>query len=248
MGKLLRVRDKLIFGLAITSDVFDEIRTVGGFVGYAYKQMYGFVPSNYKKSNLYGTVNRMLRSDLIERVVVGGVPKFKLSSVGFKHFKREFPLYILQNRMWDRKWRIVIFDIPEDKRYIRDRLRIKLKELGFGMIQKSVWISAYPFEDDVRDFLEAKNLEMEVYLFLSDSSFFGDVTNLIESVWGIEEINESYKKIISTFKKSANKKKFLDEYLQLLTEDPFLPKEFLPDNWNGDNARQLFKKLTRKYI
>ena len=45
---------------------------------------------------------------------------------------------------WDGKWRLVIFDVPHFKHKNRLALSHKLKELGFIMIQKSVW--AYPFE------------------------------------------------------------------------------------------------------
>jgi CRISPR-associated endonuclease Cas2 len=45
---------------------------------------------------------------------------------------------------WDKKWRIVIFDIPEDKKIARDTLRRKIKKVGFLELQKSVWV--YPYE------------------------------------------------------------------------------------------------------
>src|SRR3990167_8974616 len=53
---------------------------------------------------------------------------------------------------WDRKWRLVFFDIPEKKRAARDALRMKLKDLGFRELQKSVHISPYPCKDEI-DFL-----------------------------------------------------------------------------------------------
>ncbi|MDP2933096.1 MAG: CRISPR-associated endonuclease Cas2, partial [bacterium] len=45
---------------------------------------------------------------------------------------------------WDGKWRLVIFDIPNRQHKNRLAFAHKLKELGFIMVQKSVW--AYPFE------------------------------------------------------------------------------------------------------
>lgn len=45
---------------------------------------------------------------------------------------------------WDKKWRVVLFDIPEKQRGARDALRTKLKELGFYEMQKSVFV--FPFE------------------------------------------------------------------------------------------------------
>lgn len=46
-------------------------------------------------------------------------------------------------KKWDGKWRIVIFDIPENARGIRNRLRSLLKSFGFQALQASVYV--YPF-------------------------------------------------------------------------------------------------------
>lgn len=45
---------------------------------------------------------------------------------------------------WDKKWRLVIFDIPDDKKVARDLFRRKLENLGFFRLQESVYV--YPFE------------------------------------------------------------------------------------------------------
>lgn len=47
-------------------------------------------------------------------------------------------------RKWDRRWRVVIFDIPEKRKAARDRLRLLLSSIGFEKLQNSVWV--YPFE------------------------------------------------------------------------------------------------------
>lgn len=41
---------------------------------------------------------------------------------------------------WDGKWRIVLFDVPEQKRPIRDYLRGVLKRHGFVEFQRSMWV------------------------------------------------------------------------------------------------------------
>ena len=58
---------------------------------------------------------------------------------------------------WDGEWRIVIFDIPEKLKKAREALRIKLKELGFLELQKSVFVLPYECEDEI-------NFIMEVFL------------------------------------------------------------------------------------
>jgi DNA-binding transcriptional regulator PaaX len=51
---------------------------------------------------------------------------------------------------WDGKWRIIIFDIPESERVLRDALRRKLREYDCAHLQKSVWVSPYEIRDDIR--------------------------------------------------------------------------------------------------
>ncbi len=51
---------------------------------------------------------------------------------------------IKEPKAWDGDWRIVIFDIPEQKKLGREAFRSKLKQLGFFQLQKSCFI--YPFD------------------------------------------------------------------------------------------------------
>lgn len=53
-------------------------------------------------------------------------------------------LKIAEPPKWDKKWRMVIFDIAQFKKLHREAFRGKLKELGFYPLQKSVWV--HPFD------------------------------------------------------------------------------------------------------
>jgi len=66
-------------------------------------------------------------------------------------------------RRWDRKWRIVMFDIPETKRKMRDSLRRKLKEMGFIEFQKSTFIYPFPCEEEVNFVMNILNISEHVY-------------------------------------------------------------------------------------
>lgn len=48
----------------------------------------------------------------------------------------------LKVQSWDGRWRIVIFDVPESQRPVRDYIRSVLKRVGFYEFQRSMWI--YP--------------------------------------------------------------------------------------------------------
>jgi DNA-binding transcriptional regulator PaaX len=50
-------------------------------------------------------------------------------------------------RKWDERWRVLIFDIPEKRRGLREKIRGILMLIGFIRLQDSVWIYPYPCED-----------------------------------------------------------------------------------------------------
>lgn len=50
-------------------------------------------------------------------------------------------------KRWDGRWRVVLFDIPERRRGVRNRLRVFMQEYGFVRLQDSVWIYPYDCED-----------------------------------------------------------------------------------------------------
>lgn len=68
-------------------------------------------------------------------------------------------LEIKKPKKWDKKWRIVTFDIPDKNKKARDALRRKLKDLGFYQFQKSVWIYPYECSDEIMFVVKIFNIE-----------------------------------------------------------------------------------------
>jgi len=52
----------------------------------------------------------------------------------------------LVNTSWDGFWRIILLDLPENRKPERESLRYLLKKAGFVCLKNSAWISPYPFE------------------------------------------------------------------------------------------------------
>lgn len=74
-------------------------------------------------------------------------------------------LEIKKAKKWDKKWRILIFDIEEKHLMKREALRGKIKELGLYQLQKSVWVCPYNFYNEInmlRNFFGLKNEEMKM--------------------------------------------------------------------------------------
>jgi phenylacetic acid degradation operon negative regulatory protein len=61
-------------------------------------------------------------------------------------------------KKWDGKWRMVMFDIPEDSHKRRDQLRSLLKRHGFYKLQASNYINPYPLNRDAIRYLESSKL------------------------------------------------------------------------------------------
>lgn len=69
---------------------------------------------------------------------------------------------ISKPKRWDNKWRIIIFDIKEEQRLLRNKIRNTLVSVGFVRLQNSVFVYPYDCEDLITllkaDFKIGKNL------------------------------------------------------------------------------------------
>jgi len=63
-------------------------------------------------------------------------------------------LSIKKPAKWDNVWRIIVFDIPNKKKAVREALRQKLKVLEFYQLQESVWVHPYPCEKEIEFIVE----------------------------------------------------------------------------------------------
>ena len=52
-----------------------------------------------------------------------------------------------KRKHWDERWRLVIFDVPEYRKIVRNRLRLAVQEFGFLRVQDSVWVYPYDCEE-----------------------------------------------------------------------------------------------------
>ena len=66
----------------------------------------------------------------------------------------------------DGKWQMIIFDIPEREKYLRDLLREKIYSLGYKMLQQSVWVCPYDVFKETEKFLREYSLDQYIRLFL----------------------------------------------------------------------------------
>lgn len=75
-------------------------------------------------------------------------------------------------------WKMVIFDIPETDRYVRNVLRQKLQDLGFKKWQNSIWISPYELDKDLEN--ELSTLAKKYFVRLIKTTDINEMSDLVE--------------------------------------------------------------------
>jgi phenylacetic acid degradation operon negative regulatory protein len=241
--KKLRIRDRLLLGLALSADyILPAI--IAAARGKTPKSAPSWLPEKYKQESFYSLTSRLYRTGYIEKVIKDGQPHLQLTNKGEKVIKREFSFIKMQEKKWDRKWRLVIFDFPEKMKSTRDFLREKLLDLNFGKLQRSIYISPYDYAQDLAEFLANHKILGYAFVLTAKHELMGDPQDLAARVWPLEKINQRYEDLLDKIEKGdLNNLKIVQKikslYLEIILEDPFLPKDLLSEYWLGDKVREL---------
>lgn len=116
------------------------------------------------------SIKSLVSSGLIESIDSGQNQYAKLTKEGKKkanNIKLECENAIISNT-WDGSWRIILLDLPEERKSEREALRYLLKKAGFACLKNSVWISMYPFEHLFTNIKKDLNLSTELIIIVTD--------------------------------------------------------------------------------
>ena len=252
MRRLLRTRDRIFLVLADLGDLYEEMRDPGGILGNYFEIVYGWVPYKYRRSNFKAAVERMLKVGYIEKVMKNGEPYLRLTSLGKQKIVRDFPIFALRDKRWNKICTLVTFDIRETRKRKREKFRSWLLGLGAGQVQRSVYILGYDVCTEVSEAIEQFGLSEEVKVFPTTLDFVKDKKAFAFKTWKLEKLQKDYQNLLERLKKvdkcqGSEREKLVRDlkvrYLDVLWRDPLLPKELLPDDWIGEEVRKLIKKL-----
>ncbi len=94
-------------------------------------------------------------------------------------------IIITARQHWDKRWRIILYDIPEQKRKARRVISCELRRIGCFQLQESAWISPFPCRQEVSTI--AAHVEVSQYL-----SYF-EAINLDNEPAMLRRFKEKYK-------------------------------------------------------
>jgi len=120
---------------------------------------------NKDKRIIRNTLLRLAARKLIEIERVKKEKSVRLTEKGLNTLFTKFPKIKYKDWEWDGRWRVIIYDIEEETRHLRERLRVFLKSRDFNPVQRSVWFSPYPVEKELIAFLKKENLWDKIMVF-----------------------------------------------------------------------------------
>jgi DNA-binding transcriptional regulator PaaX len=151
-------------------------------------------------------------------------------------------------RSWDGIWRLVVFDFPNRQSRVRDRLRRHLRNLGFGYLQDSVWITPDPLGAE-KTLLAGMDVDVESLIFLEATPCAGESDqDMVTGAWDFDEINCRYEEELSVlaarpegrltdeataqaFQRWTEKERAT--WQEAIKLDPLLPERLLPKGYQG---------------
>ena len=155
---------------------------------------------------------------------------------------------------WDGQWHMVIYQVPETERALRERLRRRLAWFGFGPLSPSVWLSPHNRSRQViDDFADYPAAQLDT--FRSRSAGSGADQDIAARAWDLAALERDYRELLARYSprlagyRSAalderaalvERMRLINDYRHFPFRDPDPPAELLPEGWPGRQAHEVF--------
>jgi phenylacetic acid degradation operon negative regulatory protein len=155
---------------------------------------------------------------------------------------------------WDGQWRMVIYQVPETDRALREQLRRRLAWLGFGPLSPSVWVSPHDRTRQVRDEFATRE-PVRLDIFRSRSEGAQADRDIAGRAWDLPALDRDYRDLLSRYEPRlevyragklddraalAERMRLIYDYRHFPFRDPDLPPGLLPEGWSGRRAHEVF--------
>jgi phenylacetic acid degradation operon negative regulatory protein len=137
-------------------------------------------------------------------------------------------------------WTVLWHQIPEDRRLERSRLARRLRFLGFGSVQDSVWVSPHDHSVELGRLLAELSVSEFATVFVASVGGFEGLPALVSRAWDLSGLVERYEEFVVSFGRFASRRRLADaEAFEVRTRlmhtfrgfpflDPELPEELAP--------------------
>ncbi|AHF08469.1 transcriptional regulator [Desulfitobacterium metallireducens] len=212
-------------------------------------------------------LSRAVQNQLVSRTKDQGEVIYQLTEIGksmiynwwatIKDYRAKLSL---QKQPWDRVWHLVIFSFPNAKQNERDELTKFLQSLGYGILNKGVWISPYDFSKEISQKVGSLQISEYIHLLSAQPEKEQKSSSIESSVWEISLFRQRYEALIIKIDLAQGKAEKLTaaqtlpilhelglEFMKVISEDPLLPLEIL-GSWPAMDCVKKFMTLRERLI
>ena len=210
---------------------------------------WGVADKNLAKIN-YATIKRAVQQLTSKGLVVKEGERIIVTDFGKARLEKVFPSFGKDLSRLNGEVYLVSYDIRETTRHGRDVLRWWLKKFRAVMLQKSLFLVVTDLPEGLEKLIVEQKIEGEILITkLGKESLIGGkpIDLFLRSVYNLDQLGQQYLEFIGRFSKIKRQNltpMLLDfSFNRIFKDDPNIPAEFLPADWVGFRAQNLYKKL-----
>ena len=176
----------------ITRSILEIIGQLGratqvGFSRKTLTQKMMLMELGYDPFQINKTIKRLTKQEYIEKKLNEKIERYFLTQQGIEQInflRLERVGFDENSKKWDGYWRVVIFDIPETIRGLRDVFREKIRGWPFYKLQNSVFVCPYECRQEIKQ--ACKILRLEKYVLVFKSRELGYAETKLRKYFGIK--------------------------------------------------------------
>jgi phenylacetic acid degradation operon negative regulatory protein len=204
-------------------------------------------------------LTRLVRRDLIARVRSGRLVHYRLTPRCERLLvEGDGRIFTLGRLPADAgPWTVLWHQIPEERRLERSRLGRRLRFLGFGSVQDSVWVSPHDHSVALAELLGELGVADHATVFLANARDGPGWPALVARGWDLSELGESYETFCAQFSRYLTvpdaslgdreafqvRTRMTHVFRGFAQLDPELPDEYSPLSGPRARAAEIFEAL-----
>jgi phenylacetic acid degradation operon negative regulatory protein len=146
-------------------------------------------------------LTRLVRRELLARVRTGRLVHYRMTPRCQRLLAEgDGRIFTLgEERVAGDGWTVLWHQIPEDRRLERSRLARRLRFLGFGSVQDSVWVSPHDHRAEVQALLTELGVGSFGVVFLASVGTSEGLPALVSRAWDLSGLVERYASFVGEF-------------------------------------------------
>ncbi len=145
---------------------FSKIPTIREAVYPELRKIRRLYEKKRKRKNFRQLLYYLKKRGYIQIKNLQGVEGVILTKKGFDHVWKTTVVAVERKKRRDGRWQMLIFDIPEKQRRLRDILRENLLLLDYRMLQRSVWVCPYDVLKETEEVVRRYEIDPYIKVFL----------------------------------------------------------------------------------